>query len=92
VSRNFTNICYAVIGTLAAYLVAMFIFFCMECRPVSFMWTQWDGEHEGKCINFPLGIYIGSGVNIFFDLVVFFLPVPRLIKLQVKDTRRKVGT
>jgi len=69
----------------------MIIFFCMQCRPISYFWLQWDGEHEGTCINFRLGTYIGSGVNIFFDLVVFFLPVPRLLKLQVADTRRKVG-
>ena len=91
VSRNFTHVCYAVIATLAAYLVAMFVFFIMECRPISYMWTSWDGEHEGHCINFTLGIYTGSGLNIAFDLIVFFLPVPRLVKLQVKDTRRKVG-
>ena len=27
----------------------------------------------------------------FFDLVIFFLPVPQLVKLQVKEKRRKVG-
>jgi len=69
----------------------MCIFFAMQCRPISYFWLQWDGEHEGTCINFRLGTYIGSGVNIFLDLVVFFLPVPRLVQLQVADTRRKVG-
>jgi len=91
VSRNFNYICYAVIGTLAAYLVAMCIFFGMQCKPISFFWKQWDGKHTGQCINFQLGVYIGSGVNIAFDLVVFLLPVPRLLKLQVKDKRRKIG-
>ena len=22
-----------------------------QCRPVSYYWTQWDGEHEGSCVN-----------------------------------------
>ncbi|GAB7331132.1 hypothetical protein MBLNU13_g02611t2 [Cladosporium sp. NU13] len=91
VSRNFTYVCSAVIGLLAAYLVAMCIFFAMQCKPISFFWKQWDGEHTGQCVNFQLGVYIGSGVNIAFDLVVFFRPVPRLLKLQVKDKRRKIG-
>jgi hypothetical protein len=69
----------------------MCIFFGMQCRPVNYFWKQWDGEHHGQCINFQLGTYIGSGVNILFDLIVFFLPVPKLAKLQVRDTRRKVG-
>jgi hypothetical protein len=67
------------------------VFFAFQCRPVHYFWQQWDGEHEGKCINFRLGTYIGSGINIGLDLVVFFLPVPRLMKLQVTDKRRKVG-
>lgn len=69
----------------------MFIFFGLQCQPVSYFWKQWDGEHEGICNNFQLGTYIGSGVNIGFDLVVFFLPVPKLMKLQVREKRRKLG-
>lgn len=91
VSRNFNYICYAVVVTLAAYLSAMCIFFGMQCEPISFFWKQWDGRHTGRCINYRLGVYVGSGVNIAFDLVVFFLPAPRLLKLQVKDKRRKIG-
>ena len=91
VSRNFNYICYAVIVTLAAYLLAMCIFFGMQCKPISFFWKRWDGKHTGRCINYRLGVYIGSGVNIAFDLVIFFLPVPRLLKLHVKDKRRKIG-
>jgi hypothetical protein len=34
---------------------------------------------------------VNSGFNIFFDLIVFFLPVPKLMALQVKDKRRKIG-
>lgn len=91
VSNTFTYTCWAVIGVLIAYGLSMCIFFLMQCRPINYFWVQWDGQHEGTCINFRLGTYIGSGINIGLDLVVFFLPVPRLVKLQVSDTRRKVG-
>jgi hypothetical protein len=76
---------------LAAYGIAMCIFFSLQCTPVSYFWIQWDGEHQGTCIDFNLGTYIGSAINIAFDLVVFFLPVPKLAKLQVRDKRRKAG-
>jgi hypothetical protein len=71
--------------------VAFIITFIVECQPISHFWYQWDGEHEGYCANIQLAAYINGGVNIFFDLVVFFLPIPKLMKLQVRDTRRKVG-
>lgn len=91
VSPRFTQACWAVNVLLITYGVALLIYFALECQPVSYFWKQWDGEHQGQCSNIRLATYIGSGINIFFDLVVFFLPVPKLMKLQVRDTRRKVG-
>jgi hypothetical protein len=57
----------------------------------SHFWNSWDGEHEGQCSNFQLAAYINGGANIFFDLVVFAMPIPKLLKLQVRDKRRKFG-
>jgi hypothetical protein len=57
----------------------------------SYFWNSWDGEHEGHCSDFQLAAYINGGANIFFDLVVFALPIPKLLKLQVRDKRRKFG-
>lgn len=88
---RFNIICWAIIGGLIAYLLAFCIVFAAECQPISFFWTQWDGEHAGHCVNIQLSAYINGGINIFFDLVVFLLPIPRLLKLQVSDTLRKVG-
>ena len=76
---------------MTAYGIAFIIYFALECQPISYFWTQWDGEHEGTCNDFQLASYINGGLNIFFDLVVFFLPIPKLLKLHVRDTRRKVG-
>jgi hypothetical protein len=35
----------------------------VACRPISFFWTQWDGEHEGHCTNTQLIVYIDGGVS-----------------------------
>jgi hypothetical protein len=91
ISTRFSYVSYAVIAGLLAYLTAFIVVFLTECQPISYFWTQWDGEHEGHCANVQLAAYINGGINIFFDLVVFFLPMPKLLKLQVQDTRRKVG-
>jgi hypothetical protein len=91
VSRTFTYVSWSVIGALVAYGLAFIIYFALECQPVSHFWNSWDGEHEGQCSNFQLAAYINGGANIFFDLVVFALPIPKLLKLQVRDKRRKFG-
>ena len=91
ISRTFTYVSWAVIAGLLVYLLAFVIYFVFECRPISYFWNQWDGEHEGYCNNFGLASYINGGANIFFDLVVFFLPIPKLMKLKVRDKKRKAG-
>ena len=90
-SRRFEYISWTIIAGLAAYLLGFWIFFAANCRPLSYFWNQWDGEHEGSCPGTENALYTNSALNIFFDLVVFFLPVPQIMSLQIKDTRRKVG-
>jgi hypothetical protein len=91
ISTRFSYVSWAVIAGLLAYLITFITIFLTECQPISYFWNQWDGEHEGHCIDIQLSAYINGGINIFFDLVVFFLPMPKLLKLQVQDTRRKIG-
>jgi hypothetical protein len=58
----------------------------------NYFWLSWDGEHEGESpIELLNMVYVNSALNIFFDLVVFFLPIPKLVSLQVESTKRKVG-
>jgi hypothetical protein len=89
--KRFYYTSWTIIGFLVAYFLAFFVVFIMECQPITYFWNQWDGEHEGYCVDIQTSAYINGGANIFFDLVVFFLPIPKLMKLQVRDTRRKVG-
>ena len=91
VSQRFTRICYGVIVALVIYGACFIISFGVACRPVSLYWTQWDGEHEGKCALPQTSVYTNSGFNITFGLVVFFLPIPKLLSLTAYDTRRKAA-
>ena len=91
VSKQFHHVGWTVIAGLVLYCLAFCVVFIMECQPISHFWNQWDGEHEGYCVDIQTSAYVNGGVNIFFDLVVFFLPIPKLIKLQVQSTRRKIG-
>ncbi|KAK5696134.1 hypothetical protein LTR97_008554 [Elasticomyces elasticus] len=37
-----------------------------------------------------LKIYAGSGINIVYDLIVFILPIPKLLKVQISN-KKKAG-
>lgn len=91
VSPSFQHASLAVIAALLVYGTAFTIYYLFECAPISYFWTQWHGESPGACRNFQVASYVNASLNITFDLVVFFLPVPKLLRLQVKHKRRKLG-
>ena len=75
VSQRFRYVCWAVIAALVAYFFGFVIYFAVECRPVSFFWTRWDGEHEGTCPVSESAIYIrptNLGPCSFSTLVACF--------------------
>ena len=45
------NILWATIIFNAVYGAAFIFTGIFQCQPISFYWTKWDGEHEGKCIS-----------------------------------------
>ncbi|KAI7210535.1 hypothetical protein KC333_g8179 [Hortaea werneckii] len=90
VSTWFRVTTWIVIGLCSAYCLAMWFSILFECDPIGYNWTRWDGEHEGNCINARALIYSSSSINIVLDLMVFFLPFPKLLKLEVSG-RKKVG-
>jgi hypothetical protein len=83
-------LCWAVIAGLVAYCLAFFVFFAVQCDPISLSWTIWAKEDAGTCLNIQTATYINSAINITFDLIVFFLPIRKLTQLQNIETRRRV--
>ncbi|EFQ26909.1 CFEM domain-containing protein [Colletotrichum graminicola M1.001] len=73
-------------------LVCMtFFFVCFfQCRPFSYFWTGWDGEHEGVCIDVDKSGLIHVALNITLDIIMLVLPVTQIYKLQM-NKRKKIG-
>jgi hypothetical protein len=68
-----------------------FVFSCIFlCSPISLAWTQWDGEHTGKCNNNNALSYANASIGILLDLVALSLPIPQIWKLQL-SLRKKIG-
>ena len=91
VSERFSYISWAVIAALVAYCVGFLVYSGFQCEPISYFWTQWDGEHKGYCNNFQLAVYLNSGINIALDITVCLLPISKLLAIQVQDKQRKIG-
>ncbi|GKT40187.1 satratoxin biosynthesis SC1 cluster protein 4 [Colletotrichum spaethianum] len=60
------------------------------CQPVSFYWNQYLGA-KGSCINVSLFFLLLGIVNMFNDIVILFVPVPRIWELQMnKRTKTSI--
>ncbi len=66
---------------------ALILLILFPCRPISYFWDKWDGEHHGTCIDF-YGEAVGIGIkDIIVDVIIISLPLPYIA--QLKLSRRK---
>lgn len=74
----------------SSYPFILWITMACACRPVSFYWNQYLGA-EGSCINVSLFFLLLGIVNMFNDIVLLFVPVPRIWELQMnKRTKSSI--
>ncbi|KAF1831964.1 hypothetical protein BDW02DRAFT_504140 [Decorospora gaudefroyi] len=74
---------YILLAVCLAYGIAFTITCLFNCTPVSYIWTSWDGEHTGRCINFHIFAWAHAGINIVLDVIVLAVPIPELLRLSL---------
>ncbi|KAI5462640.1 hypothetical protein BGZ63DRAFT_403848 [Mariannaea sp. PMI_226] len=61
-----------------------------QCKPISYFWTKWDGEHSGQCIDLNVLAWSNSGISIALDIWMLAIPLSQLKGLNL-DWKKKVG-
>lgn len=87
-SRAFRKVAYPLLGICFVYGVVFTFLFIFQCSPVSYTWMQWDGEADGKCLDFDLGAVIHAIINILLDVVIFILPLTQLWGLNLSRKKK----
>ncbi|KAL8968542.1 MAG: hypothetical protein Q9183_002417, partial [Haloplaca sp. 2 TL-2023] len=72
----------AIAGHLAGTLVLIF-----QCSPVH---KSWLPETPGTCLPNDATFFALAAITIFFDVVIFVLPIPLLLKLKI-GFKKKAG-
>ncbi|KAL8754889.1 MAG: hypothetical protein Q9184_004970 [Pyrenodesmia sp. 2 TL-2023] len=72
----------AIVTHLAGTLILLF-----QCRPVHKSWIK---NTEGTCMPDDKTFYGLASVSIFFDVVIFPLPIPALVRLNISKAKKKV--
>ncbi|KAK4187027.1 hypothetical protein QBC35DRAFT_385940 [Podospora australis] len=62
----------------------------LQCLPVSYFWTRWDGLHDGYCISLGVSVWTSGIIIMILDLWVLLLPLPFVAKLQLSK-RKRIG-
>ncbi|TEA11261.1 Satratoxin biosynthesis SC1 cluster protein 4 [Colletotrichum sidae] len=64
----------------------MFLFLVMfQCLPIQ---SIWDRTVEGHCLSLSGIGFGGAALSIFEDLVLFIMPIPELLKLQLGPKKK----
>ncbi|KAH7072594.1 hypothetical protein FB567DRAFT_538441 [Paraphoma chrysanthemicola] len=87
---RFRRIVSCVIAFSLASMVAFILSCIFLCSPISLAWTQWDGEHTGKCNDNNALSYANASISILLDLVALYLPIPQIWRLQL-SYKKKIG-
>ncbi|KAF7560062.1 hypothetical protein G7046_g4092 [Stylonectria norvegica] len=61
-----------------------------QCKPISYYWTKWDGEHKGQCVSINAVGWSNAGISIALDIWMLAIPMSQLRALSL-DWRKKVG-
>ncbi|KAL8657432.1 MAG: hypothetical protein Q9226_001925 [Calogaya cf. arnoldii] len=76
----FTVMGGAIVGHVAGTFVLIF-----QCSPPQ---KSWHPKTLGKCLDNDATFYGLAAVTIFFDVVIFFLPIPLLMKLNINNKKK----
>jgi hypothetical protein len=69
----------------------LFVFIGLfQCKPISYYWKSWDGEHQGKCLNVNSLGWANAGISIILDGWMLALPMSQIIHLKM-HWKKKVG-
>ncbi|KAJ0417383.1 hypothetical protein BJY00DRAFT_325692 [Aspergillus carlsbadensis] len=81
---KFRLLCYGTITWCFLFMVSTTIAAILACVPVEKMWTNWMGVQEGICYDNNAFWWAHSAINIATDLWIIAMPIPMLVKLQLK--------
>ncbi|POS86267.1 hypothetical protein EPUL_001221, partial [Erysiphe pulchra] len=84
-SSKFQRICTLGIAFVATHGLAFIITIFFQCKPIR---SSWDPATKNDCLGAPAIGFAGAGFSIVEDLVIIFLPLPQLIRLQVRTAQK----
>lgn len=77
----------------AVFITILFGFACwwllsMACKPISYFWTAFNDPDTGRCFDWKRFFISVSIMNLMTEFIIFIIPFPRIIRLQMGIKRK----
>lgn len=89
-ARLVKRLIWATIIFDVVYGIAFMFAAAFQCRPISYYWDRWDGEHSGKCLNINAIAWANAAISIALDVWMLALPLWQVLYLKL-GWKKKVG-
>ncbi|KAL0780247.1 hypothetical protein CaCOL14_004731 [Colletotrichum acutatum] len=88
--EKFRRLTWGVIWACVISAVSFLVATSVQCWPISYTWTKWDGEHQGRCHDINVQTWAHASINIALDVIVVAMPISQIVRLNWR-WRQKVG-
>lgn len=81
---NFRTNLWATGAVTVAYPLTVMVGLLVSCQPLSFYWTRFAGDDDGRCIlDTELFFVVLAIVNLVINVWILVIPIPQILKLQM---------
>lgn len=82
--KNIRRLIWATIAFDVAYGLSFVTVAIFQCKPISYYWNRFDGQHTGKCINMNALAWANAAISIALDFWMLALPLSQVFSLKMK--------
>lgn len=89
-SKDTQRVLWITFALTAVWGIAFVITTLVQCWPVSYFWTKWDGMHKGSCADANAISWSNAAMSIALDFWIIAIPLWHLRSLEM-HWKKKVG-
>ena len=85
---KFRIVVISIAAFVCAWIIVMEVVLGFGCRPIRAWWGAVAEGEEFTCVDKVAFTYFTNVTNLVLDLLIFSMPIPVILKLQVTTDRR----
>lgn len=63
----------------------------LQCQPIDFYWTGWDGEHKGYCVDRDWIAWTNAAFSILLDFWIIIIPLHEINGTTLEPWKKFTG-